>query len=86
MEIAFSPQFRRQFKKLPKALQEEALEKMEFFRDNSSHAILRVHKLQGRLDGRLSFSVNYKYRVVFQWEKQNKSAIFLAIGDHAIYD
>ena len=86
MEIAFAPQFRRQFKKLPKALQEEVLEKTGLFRDIKNHNVLRVHALKGKLNGRLSFSVNYRYRILFMWETRNTSAIFLAIGDHAIYD
>ena len=86
MNVAFTPQFRRQFKKLPKALQEETFEKIEMFEDLSQHSSLRIHKLKGRMDGRWSFSVNYRYRIVFMWEVQNESAILLAIGDHAIYE
>ncbi len=86
MQVAFAPQFRRQFKKLPKPLQEEALAKIETFGDAGNHAALRVHKLGGKLHGRLSFSVNYRYRILFLWEVPNKSAILLAIGDHAVYE
>jgi len=86
MEIAFAPQFRRQFKKLPKALQEEVLEKIELFRNIANHPALRVHKLKGELADRLSFSVNYRYRILFLWEMPKKSAILLAVGDHAVYD
>ncbi|MDQ1299995.1 MAG: Plasmid stabilization system [Patescibacteria group bacterium] len=86
MKIALAPQFRRQFKKLPRALQEEAVEKMELFRDTKNHLALKVHKLHGRLNSRLSFSVNYRYRIIFMWEVANESAIMLAIGDHALYD
>lgn len=85
MDVSFAPQFRRQFKKLQKPLQEEALEKIEQFKSVENHPGLRVHKLSGRMEGRLSFSVNYRYRIVFMWEKQNESAILLAVGDHSIY-
>lgn len=86
MHVAFAPQFRRQFKKLPRPLKEEAAEKIEKFMSIENHAQLRVHKLKGELAGRLSFSVNYRYRIIFMWEVQNESAILLAIGDHALYD
>ena len=86
MDVAFAPQFRRQFKKLPKALQDEALEKIALFGNPKHHETLRVHKLNGTMEGRFSFSVNYRYRIVFMWEVKNKSAICLAIGDHAVYD
>jgi plasmid maintenance system killer protein len=86
MEVSFTPQFRRQFKKLSRPLQEEALEKIEAFKRVERHAHLRVHALRGAMAGRFSFSVNYRYRIVFMWETRGKSAILLAIGDHAVYD
>jgi plasmid maintenance system killer protein len=86
MHIAFAPQFQRQFKKLPKALQEESFDKIELFKNPKNHPALRVHKLKGELSGKLSFSVNYRYRIVFIWEITNKSAILMAIGDHTVYE
>jgi plasmid maintenance system killer protein len=86
MEVAFKASFIRQFKKLPNTLQEEAHEKIALFKDSKNHAQLRVHKLKGELAGKLSFSVNYRYRIIFMWEVQNTSAILLAIGDHALYE
>jgi mRNA-degrading endonuclease YafQ of YafQ-DinJ toxin-antitoxin module len=86
MEVAFAPQFKRQFKKLSPPLKEEVSEKIKLFRDIKNHATLRVHTLKGHLQDRLSFSVNYHYRIIFEWEVKNKSAIFLTIGKHIIYD
>ncbi len=86
MDIALAPRFRREFKKLPKSLREETREKVELFKNPANHSTLRVHKLSGRLTGRLSFSVNYRYRIIFMWEIPNTSAILLAIGDHRVYD
>lgn len=86
MEIAYKPSFLRQFKKLPKQLQEEAHEKIDLFRAPKNHALLKVHRLKGPLAGRMSFSVNYRYRILFVWEVPDKSAILLAIGDHSVYD
>lgn len=86
VEVSYKPSFIRQFKKLPQALQEEALDKIELFKDPENHAYLRVHKLKGWLEADYSFSVNFRYRIVFMWEVRNKSAILLAIGDHAVYD
>ena len=86
MKVAFTPQFRRQFRKLPKKLQEETLDKIDSFTQLKQHTSLHVHKLNGKMAGRWSFSVNYRYRIVFMWEKQNASAILLAIGDHTIYE
>ncbi len=85
MDVAVTPRFRRLFKKLPVELQEEVLEKIELFTDPGSHTALRVHKLQGRLADQWSFSVNYRYRIVFVWEERNISAILIAVGDHDLY-
>lgn len=84
--VAFAPQFRRQFKKLLPALQEEILVKISLFENVKNHPTLHVHKLGGKMLGRWSFSVNYRFRIVFMWEVQSKSAILLAVGDHAIYE
>ncbi len=86
MEVIFKPMFFRQLKKFPPLLQEEVLEKLDLFENPENHQQLRVHKLQGRMRNCWSFSVNYEYRIVFEWEKRNTSAIILAIGTHKIYE
>lgn len=86
MQVSLSPRFRRRFRKLPLALREEAYEKLLQFEYPENHASLRVHKLKGKFDGAWSFSVNYRYRIVFEWEKKGESAVALTIGDHTVYD
>ncbi len=83
--VSFKPGFIRQFNKLEPALQHEVISKIDLFKNKSSHASLRVHKLRGPLAGRWSFAVNYRYRIVFAWENP-KSAVLLGIGDHAVYE
>ena len=84
IEIIYAPIFVRSFKKLDERLKEEILEKIEMFKSVSNHKILKVHKLNGRYKNCYSFSVNYSYRIIFQYEVEEKVAI-LAIGDHDIY-
>ena len=84
MEIAYKPAFLHAFKKLPLNLQAEAREKITIFKNRAHHRQLEVHKLHGKMQGRLSFSVNNKYRVVFRWEEKNL-AVLLMIGDHDVY-
>lgn len=84
MLVLYKPSFVRSFKKLPKELQEEALEKIEFFKEIKNHKKLKVHKLKGRLKDFYSFSVTYSHRIVFQYESKDK-VVFLAIDDHDIY-
>ena len=84
MKIAYTPTFGRQFHTLDAALQEDALEKINLFKETSNHRQLKVHKLHGPLRGRFSFSVNYKYRIVFAYLSKDE-VILHAIGDHDVY-
>ena len=84
MEIVYKSIFIRQFNKLLSSLQDEVFEKIELFKDVENHQKLKVHKLKGRLNSQYSFSVNYKYRIIFMYETKNQIA-FLAIGDHDVY-
>jgi mRNA-degrading endonuclease YafQ of YafQ-DinJ toxin-antitoxin module len=84
MNIAYTPQFVRMFRKLERALQEEAVEKIELFEENPNHLQLKAHKLKGKLKNRYSFSVNYQIRIIYTPISGDEVA-FLAIGDHDIY-
>jgi len=85
LEIRYKPSFVRQYKKMSKALQEEIKEKIELFRQNSNHSFLKTHKLKGRLQSFQSFSVNYEYRIIFEYESKN-TAVLLAVGNHDVYN
>ena len=84
MDIAYKPSFLRMFKKLPQELQEEAKDKIKLFKDKKNHKKLKAHALTGKLKGFKSFSVNYKYRIIFKTEKKD-TAILMLIGSHDIY-
>lgn len=84
MRVYFKPTFVRQFKNLEPELQQEVVEKIELFKQSKNHKQLKVHKLSGRLLDRLSFSVNYKTRIVFSFLSKNK-AVLLAVGGHDVY-
>lgn len=84
MTIVYRPMFLRQYDKLPRDLQEEVKEKVALFAHDPRHPSLRAHKLKGRLRGSSSFSVNYKYRIVYEYESKNRVAL-LAVGDHDVY-
>jgi len=84
LSVAYTPAFYRQFRALESWLQEEALEKIELFKNEKNHRQLKVHKLKGPLSGRYSFSVNYKFRIILTYLSK-KEAVLMAIGDHEIY-
>jgi mRNA-degrading endonuclease YafQ of YafQ-DinJ toxin-antitoxin module len=84
MNIAYTPQFVRMFRKLERELQEEAAEKIALFESDPQHTQLKAHKLKGRLKNRYSFSVNYQTRIIYMPLSKTEVA-FLAVGDHDVY-
>ncbi len=84
MEIVYTPTFVRQYGKLPTSLREEARSKIALFQKDPQTPALRVHKLKGKLQGYHSFRVNYRYRIIFEYDSSDTVA-FLQIGDHAVY-
>ena len=85
MKVAFTHKFIKTFEKLPAALLEEALQRIELLKDKNNHKALKVHKLHGPLTGKWSFSVNYKIRIIFSFYTKEE-IVLLTIGDHKIYD
>ncbi len=84
MIVIFSPQFLRKVKKLEKNLQNEVLEKVAIFKKYPQNPVLKTHKLKGKLRDLYSFSVNYRYRIIFEYSSANQVS-FLTIGTHDVY-
>ena len=84
MLISYKPSFVREFKKLPVELQEEAMERIDLFKDVKNHKKLKVHKLKGRLKDFHSFAVTYSHRIVFSYESKEE-IVLIAVGDHDVY-
>jgi len=85
INIKYTPEFIRSYKKQIKPLQEEIEAKILELGNASNHKTLKVHKLHGRLRGYWSFSINYKYRIIFRYVEKNTIAI-VTVGDHSIYN
>ena len=84
MEILYTSQFARQYKKLAKEIKLLAENKEKIFRENPFHSALDTHKLHGRLREFWSFSIGHRYRVIFEFG--DKDVIYFhAVGDHEIY-
>jgi len=85
MEIIYSSKFAREYKKLPKEIKDLAEEQEIIFRKNPFNPTLKTHKLKGKFAGFLSFSIGYKYRIIFEFSKDKKTIYFHAVGDHDVY-
>ena len=84
VKIYYSSKFAREYKKLPREIKSLAEEKELVFRSNPHASSLKTHKLTGKLKNYWSFSLDYKYRIIFQFVS-DKEIWFLSIGDHDIY-
>ena len=49
---------------------------------NPYHSSLRLHKLQGRLDGLSSVSINISYRIVVELIIEGNEILLVNIGKH----
>jgi len=85
MQIIYTSQFYRGYKKLPDEVKILAESKEKIFRKDPSNPVLKTHKLHGQFNGFWSFSINSKYRVIFEFGEKSK-IYFHAVGDHSVYD
>lgn len=84
MQIVLTSEFLRDYKKLPLYLKKRLHKRESIFRNNPFDVRLKTHKLSGRLKCLWSFSVDYYYRVIFEFRKNN-TVYFHCVGDHDIY-
>lgn len=84
MKIIYTSKFAREYKKLPEEIKILAEYKEQIFRKELFNKILQTHKLGGRLKEFWSFSVNNKYRIIFEFGNHG-AVYFHSIGDHSIY-
>ena len=84
MQIFYSPEFKRRYKRLPSEIQQKAEEKEIIFRKDPFDPRLKSHKLHGRLSDFWAFSIDERYRIIFRFFGNDKVK-FYAIGGHEIY-
>ena len=85
MKIFYSPHFVRQYKKLPEKVKLLAERRESMFRKDWKDPLLAAHKLKGKFAGLWSFSVDNRYRVIFEFVTENE-VYFHEAGDHSVYD
>jgi addiction module RelE/StbE family toxin len=84
VKIIYSPTFKRNYKKLPRAVKLIAEKKEKMFRVSLHNESLRTHKLHGKLRDFWEFSVNSMYRIIFEFIDEN-TIYFHTVGKHDIY-
>ena len=84
MKIFYTKKFEREYKKLNKEIKLKVEAREVVFRKNSFSSTLKTHKLSGELEGFWSLSVDFSYRVVFEFFNDG-NVFFHSIGSHDIY-
>jgi len=82
--ILYSTKFIKELKNQTPEIIKLAIKKENIFRDNPLHPSLRIHPLQGKLQGLWTISITGGYRIIFERQK-NGDILFISIGKHDIY-
>ena len=89
MKIAWTPKSMRAFKRLIRKnpqLRPLIAKTLKQLEDNHFHPSLRTHKLTGDLSDTWSCSIDYQYRILFEFIKDSKAEenaiLLLNIGSH----
>ncbi len=85
MKIYYSSKFAKEYRKLPKEIKVKAEKREKIFRKDPFDPRLKTHKLKGILEGYLAFSIDYQYRIVFEFRDEN-TVWFHSVGTHEIYE
>lgn len=85
LKIVYTKAFLSQYKKLTPAMKNKSRKAIDKFEKNPKNPSLATHKLHGPLSHLYSFSVDRKFRIVFEMDKKNGAFIFLKVGDHSVY-
>jgi addiction module RelE/StbE family toxin len=81
-QVIIHKKFLKQFRKLPRSIQEVFRSRRDVFLENQDDSLLHVHELHGSLVGYKSFNVNADVRVVFK-DIDRDTVMFTAIGSHS---
>ena len=81
-EVVYNKNFVRQYIKLPVKIRKKFDERIDIFKENPSHPLLRVHKLKGDMVPLESMNITGDYRALFIWETEERVR-FHRIGTHS---
>lgn len=81
MNIFWGDQFKKQFGKLPKKIQQRFENRIGIFVEDSTDPSLKIHPLKGQLAGLRAFSVTGDYRVIYKIIDKD-SIKLINIGTH----
>lgn len=74
------------YKGLEPLLKEEIKQKILLFKNTKNPESQKVHKLQGHFKNCFSFSINYKIRIVFEYETKTVVNLLYVGGHDSAYE
>lgn len=84
IQIEYSTNFVKQFKKLTPQVKKEAIKAEFLFKKDPFSQKIKTHKLSGKLSGLWAFSIDFRNRIIFEFVGKRK-VVFYKIGTHEIY-
>lgn len=84
MKIYYSSKFAKEYKRLPKKVKNAAEKREKTFRTDPFDPGLKTHRLSGKLKDYHSFSIDYHYRIIFEFVRKD-TVWFHSVGTHEIY-
>lgn len=81
MEILLSDEFKENFSFLDSRIQRRADKQIIIFKNNPFYPSLNTEKLSPKARGLWNFRIDRRYRVIFEFVKENK-VLFLTVGPH----
>ena len=84
MKIFYTKKFEREYKKLSKDIKKKVELREIIFRKDPFVSILKTHKLSGELEDFWSFSIDFTFRIVFEFI-DDETIFFHSVGNHDIY-
>lgn len=85
MKIYYSSKFAKEYKKIPRNIKLKAENKEIIFRKNPFDSRLKTHRLKGILKDFWAFSIDYQYRIIFEF-RDYQTVWFHSVGTHEIYE
>jgi mRNA-degrading endonuclease YafQ of YafQ-DinJ toxin-antitoxin module len=86
MTIYKGGRFQRSYRHLDPQIQRAAEKRVAIFRRDPLDPRLKTHPLHGMLKNQWSFSVDARFRILFEFlNDQRTEVVFLDIGNHSMY-